>query len=189
MTNRDMNREEALQETLFELMSEKGYNEINVVEIASRANISRQTFYNHFQSKDELLLSYLDEIFDSYMDRISEFMTDYPNKANEVHEILFGLWEENAERLILVLNAGVDHLVFQRFRRYIRRVVGSVVRRNDFTIDQPDLVDYVVDFVAGGFFQLITRWMRNGRPYPASVMSQLIGVMMKTDLLELISKK
>ena len=52
-----------MQAALLELLAEQPYSQIQVAEITQRAGIARPTFYLHYRSKDELLLSYLDEIF------------------------------------------------------------------------------------------------------------------------------
>src|SRR5712692_5011209 len=48
---------EALHKALMSLALEKKYDAITVQEVLDRADIGRSTFYTHFQSKDELLIS------------------------------------------------------------------------------------------------------------------------------------
>ena len=55
----------ALREALHALILEKPYDEIVVKEILDRADVGRSTFYTHFQDKDELLASAIDEIIRS----------------------------------------------------------------------------------------------------------------------------
>lgn len=81
----------AFGEALVRLMKEKNYKDINVRILCFEADMSRQTFYNLFNSMNEVLLNYLQEIYKKYFyeivdDRISirdlievfsEFMSDY----------------------------------------------------------------------------------------------------------------
>ncbi len=46
-----------LREALISLITEKPYDSIVVKEILDRANVGRSTFYTHFQDKDHLLVS------------------------------------------------------------------------------------------------------------------------------------
>src|SRR5690349_25145229 len=48
---------ELLQNSLIELISERGYDTVTIGEIVERANVGRTTFYLHFNSKDELFMS------------------------------------------------------------------------------------------------------------------------------------
>jgi AcrR family transcriptional regulator len=47
---------ELLRDSLFALITERGYDALSVQEIIDRANVGRATFYAHFSNKDELLL-------------------------------------------------------------------------------------------------------------------------------------
>lgn len=50
-----------LHEALTALVHEKGYDAVSVRDILERANVGRSTFYMHFGSKDELLVSAIRE--------------------------------------------------------------------------------------------------------------------------------
>jgi AcrR family transcriptional regulator len=48
---------EMLIHALLELVEDKHYDQITVQDIVQRANVGRSTFYAHYQSKDDLLMS------------------------------------------------------------------------------------------------------------------------------------
>jgi AcrR family transcriptional regulator len=48
---------ELLQKALVELMGERGYGDITIQEIVTRANVGRTTFYSHYKSKNALFMS------------------------------------------------------------------------------------------------------------------------------------
>ncbi len=54
-----------LHEALFSLIVEKNYESIVVNDILDRANVGRSTFYSHFDSKDELLVSGMRDMLQS----------------------------------------------------------------------------------------------------------------------------
>jgi AcrR family transcriptional regulator len=49
-----------LQEALFELVSERGIDDVSVGDIADRAGVNRTTFYLHYSDKETLLADALD---------------------------------------------------------------------------------------------------------------------------------
>src|SRR5205823_4694616 len=55
-----------LQAALLDLMKEKPFQDIQITELTVRAQVSRAAFYLHFRSKEELLLSHVDVIFDEF---------------------------------------------------------------------------------------------------------------------------
>jgi AcrR family transcriptional regulator len=46
---------QALQDALFTLMTEKGYDAVTVQDTIDRADVGRSTFHSHYADKDELL--------------------------------------------------------------------------------------------------------------------------------------
>jgi AcrR family transcriptional regulator len=50
-----------LRDALMSLIAEKGYRAITVQNIIDRANLGRSTFYAHYQDKEDLLLSGMEE--------------------------------------------------------------------------------------------------------------------------------
>ena len=49
-------REDAIVETAYELLSEQGYEKMNMDELAKQVGIAKATLYQHFPSKEDLLV-------------------------------------------------------------------------------------------------------------------------------------
>jgi AcrR family transcriptional regulator len=58
-------KEKVIIQSGMKLFAQKGFSSTSVQEIASESNISKGAFYLHFKSKDDLLLSILEYIFDT----------------------------------------------------------------------------------------------------------------------------
>ena len=52
-----------LQEALIQLLEEQAYPDISITDITRRADLARVTFYQHFESKEALLLSVVEDFF------------------------------------------------------------------------------------------------------------------------------
>lgn len=64
LPNRQAQRTQAALKVAFvSLLKESNYANITVEDIADRANIGRSTFYRHFDSKPDILLSWHEDIF------------------------------------------------------------------------------------------------------------------------------
>lgn len=55
MDRRSEKTKEAIEQSFYQLLSEKKYPEITIQDILDRANVGRSTFYSHFHTKDELV--------------------------------------------------------------------------------------------------------------------------------------
>src|SRR5690348_9569714 len=86
-----------LADALLLLVTEKPFGEITVQDIADRADMNRATFYLHFRSKEELLLSALTEQFDELVSTFGEISPTRPLWENpEIDRLIFAHVAENA---------------------------------------------------------------------------------------------
>jgi len=56
----------ALGDALLELIQEKKFEDITVQQVLDRAGVARATFYKHYQDKDDLFLSDMEEFFELF---------------------------------------------------------------------------------------------------------------------------
>src|SRR5258706_14063769 len=94
-----------LQDALIELMKEKSFQDIQITELTARAQVSRPAFYLHFVSKEELLLSHVDVIFDEFHAEISKEIARANIDRKKLSLRLFQYWEQYAETLRMVIQA------------------------------------------------------------------------------------
>jgi len=52
---------ERILDTAYELFSHRGIHDVGVDEVVERAGVAKATLYNHFRSKDELVLAFLEQ--------------------------------------------------------------------------------------------------------------------------------
>jgi len=62
-----------IMETADRLFYKQGYNLTGINQIIEEANISKPSLYNHFRSKDDLLLAYLDQLHKNWFDELNAF--------------------------------------------------------------------------------------------------------------------
>lgn len=163
---------DTIRSSFLELMTEMPYKKIGIGDITDRASIARQTFYTYFRSKDELLMSFMDEGFDAYFEEIQPMLLDL-KQAEKVIEMLYQRFADHFTILKMVLSSDVDHLVYKRFRQYVNRTIGNVLRRLEVRVSDPKLVEFIVDHAVGSHFHMIKHWVLEDMPYTPKQMAAL----------------
>jgi AcrR family transcriptional regulator len=69
---------ECIFTALMILMEKKSFEEISITEITHKAGVSRMSYYRHYKSKDDIIGTYLDELFDEYLNHIVESAIEDP---------------------------------------------------------------------------------------------------------------
>ena len=84
-----------LQQTLFELMQEKGFDAITVQDIAERSTLNRATFYAHFEDKYDLLDSIMREgVEQALADAVSDTAAVSAATLNTLCRTVFGYFAQ-----------------------------------------------------------------------------------------------
>lgn len=99
-----------LKKALFEILSERNVNEINVKNLCNRAEINRSTFYLHYKDIDELLKTIKQE----EVNRFYEFTSSISNeKSMKEATISYFSYIKNNDFIFRVLLNG-QHPDFER---------------------------------------------------------------------------
>ena len=161
----------SMQEALATLMTEKTYEKIKVSEITDRAYVARPTFYLHFKTKDELLLSVIDEFFEQFLADFDAYLADFPENFEGLLKFILQEWAKHASIIQMIIKAGREILLLERFQQYTELAVDRITASERFTVDIETL-QYAGDILAGSMFVLATRWVRDGMPHSAEKVSQ-----------------
>jgi AcrR family transcriptional regulator len=162
-----------LQDALIGLMKEKSFEDIQITELTERAQVSRPAFYLHFRSKEELLLSHVDVIFDEFHAEVSREIERGNIDRKWFSIMLFQYWERYAETLRLVIQAENPDILLERLQEYVGVVIKELDAKTRKPAIDPRLQELIVGFVAGGAYMLLTQWIINKTPFSAEQMGLL----------------
>lgn len=91
-------KKQAIVDTATRLFNQYGYNNVGVDRIIAESNVAKMTFYNHFASKDNLIL----ECLKARDEKIRQQITDItaPNVSNALEELrnFFGWYRNRFEQ-------------------------------------------------------------------------------------------
>ncbi|MEM7030531.1 MAG: TetR/AcrR family transcriptional regulator [Chloroflexota bacterium] len=162
-----------LQTALRELMEEKPYQKIKVSEITQRAEVSRPAFYLHYVDKDDLLMSLFDDVLGGFRLRLTEELSQENIDLHLFCKLVFVYWGKNADALRILLDAGIERQLLDRFRKDIHEM--SVEVRTASADGYHAIIPYVDDFLAGGGYLMLRRWIEDDMVIPAEMIGHLLG--------------
>ncbi len=161
----------ALRRALVELMDERGFDNITVGDICSRADLNRGTFYNHYEDKESLLACCEEEVlhnleqFQNHMQGVglgSALTCRIENKPLPFLVALFDHLREDGDFLRVVLGAGGDVSFGPRLRDLVCGNFVRAVLSERYRSDESAFVDYYVAFFASAYLGVIMRWIERG---------------------------
>lgn len=161
----------ALREALIELLEEQGLENITVNDLCSRANVTRGTFYNHYQDKDALLVAFENEV----LAELAEFerrMGDL-GMGSVLHHIarkkplpflveLFEYLRSQGDFLHAALGPGGDVKFGPRLRDSLCTQIVESILHEQYRDNPTPFVGYYVAFFASAYLGVITRWIETG---------------------------
>jgi AcrR family transcriptional regulator len=165
----------SLQEALLDLMEEQPYHKISVTDLSERSGLTRSTFYAHFQTKDELLESILEEILDQFFGYLYERDVNNPDSESdlEINIKFFKIWKEYAETINLLRAIDIDCLLIKKFKVYWLEH-----SQKHLALQNPGwplaLGEYLANYLSYSFVGILRQWVSNEMKESPEVMGRLL---------------
>jgi AcrR family transcriptional regulator len=165
-----------LREALASLIREKDYDSIVVKEILDRANVGRSTFYMHFQDKDELLVSCIQDMLGSVQS------TELPSSARRYEKVIrFSLpifehiyqHQRTGETKMGTRGRAILH---EQLQKVLTELIADDVRKSlQGQRKAPGQVptDLLVQYVASTFILVLNWWVESRSPLPPREVNDL----------------
>ncbi len=157
-----------LKEAMLELLQEKALSKITIKEICERSEMSRSTFYLHYQDPFALFK----EIELEELARTAQVLNDLKDPLGTAKSIQAFLEyvKSNRDSFGLLL-CQTDNSEFQRM---IMEGVEKLVKSKIPEMLEDNLADYRFAFIMHGSLQTIKRWMEQDFDVPIEEMAEMI---------------
>ena len=159
--------QKAIIDTFYELLEEKHFSAITIIDICDRALINRGTFYTHFQDKYQLLEKCVYDMMmalDEEVDRVhgdSDMVVYY----NDMFDVAIAFLESNRRRIKTIITKADSNLVFNKVHEIIKQNIMKKVGRLPSKTRVP--LEVLAEFFAGGLIQVVKWWITEDPIYPA----------------------
>ena len=170
--------QEWLTQALIELMEEKPFARITVKDICRKADLSRQTFYNVFSSKEEILQSFLRRKYEAEFARYREKTV---LTVREIVDSFSKVLSENQAVLSSMIRNGLEWQIVEAISSCVSLFAGQFVsrERNDA------LLPYSEALLSGALAGLLTFRFRQKEPISMEQLTALLTDFFQGRLFEM----
>ena len=162
MDRRVQRTRDVLHQALISLMIQKGYEIITVQDIIDEANVGRSTFYAHYTSKGDLLISGLKNLSKNlvaYQRSATALKGSFRERGFAFSLAFFEHVHSHRKVYHAIVGRQSGTVVFSEFRTMLADLV-----RNELGALPPNQLsdlprNAVIDFVVGAVMSVLTWWM------------------------------
>ena len=154
MDRRQRKSRKAIFQAFAALLQTHRYEQITVQDIIDGADISRSTFYAHFETKDMLLKAMCSDIFDHiFSGDLCEYHEQGPQLQARLAHILYHL-QEQKEQVLGILSCEGSSLFMDYFKERLEALFGLYL--TDFSQEVPR--DFLLHHLVGSFAEAVRWW-------------------------------
>lgn len=156
-----------LAESLIRLLYKKPFAQIMVKDIYTQADLSRQTFYNLFDSKEEVLRYYLRTLYLPFLQWLqAQENPELENATGRLIQIL----DENKQIVSILIE---NHLETMLLEGTIY-VVDTLSKRLLHTVQKSKTLPFMIALVSGAIVNAIVFWVKEGMPISTTELNEII---------------
>lgn len=164
-----------IKKAMIQLMSRENYSAITINDIVKYADVNRGTFYNHYDSKEELLNEIMDEI-------VSDLVDSYRLPYLDIKK--FKLTDISPNTVVLFQNVYTHkdfyRMIVQSDIIYIfqTKLTKALINMNELHFTNPDINREIITvYHSSALVGSIIHWVEKGFIYaPEYMAEQLIGI-------------
>jgi AcrR family transcriptional regulator len=162
-----------------DVIAEKGYNHVDILDITERANVSKATFYKHFPNKEACVRELMQQGFDALVEEVlsvDQPQTISPEWIAHSFQKVFTWAGENREFLLIMVGGAASTQLNAFGRNYMAQVVERTISSDFIPEDAPARFPPTVQaqIITGIVIQLLGWWLENETDYTAADMGQIV---------------
>lgn len=166
---------QVIRQSLFELLETKTLEKITVVDICSKADINRGTFYKYYRDvpdlydKTENLL--VEQIFSLIPDSGTAFV-DFPN--NLFFSQILTIISENKEFTYIAQNKTFSERLSKKLLTFFVPYLHQMLQAKCPNASGTD-ADLLLEYILGGCIRVVSYWLKNGMQIPINEINQKLS--------------
>ncbi|MBQ9852822.1 MAG: TetR/AcrR family transcriptional regulator [Ruminiclostridium sp.] len=161
-----------ITEALLELMGEKPFSEISVIEIVNRAGVARQSYYRNFSSKEKVVEGFYFGLRDL---GLAEMRRRQPENDCQWVSVILEVMSTKREELLRLYHGGFSKVHLDIINQFVEDAAGDMPA---FSPDRYKLYCY-----AGAVYNTTLVWYQGGCRETPEEVARIICSFQAVDLL------
>lgn len=137
---------------LFELMHEKSFSDITISELIRRAGVARVSFYRNYESKEDVLLTLIEDVLEQFRGMIDCNESDFYIYENIRRS--FEYFKTYGDFILDLYRFGYGSILLEKLNRFHEEIAG--------TMPNSSIEKYGLYMYMGAFFNTAIVWLQNG---------------------------
>jgi len=167
--------QQSIASALISLLREKDYEQITIKEIMDKSELSRQTFYQLFASKDEILEYYMDILFKKYLHVCK---VEVVNDLCDAAKLFFKFFNENDEFMNMLSSNNKIKILQQKCNEYLQDE--HFLKFTHVGIENADNKMFASAFITAGLTNMLDIWFKTGKSLSTDELAELVCVITNT---------
>lgn len=165
-----------LQQSLVQLMTEKEIKDITVKELSESADITRGTFYLHYNDIYDILRSMEYELFTEFNEILSQSFDNNGNRLSPEATLanIFSFLERHRDAAKVLMGPHGDIAFVNRLKDLVKERIYSVLTQKKAVCQY----DYAEAFAVSGCIGVIETWLQQSSPLSPDEMARICSDML-----------
>ncbi len=179
--------QKAIVDAFYELLDEKAFSAITVIDICDRALINRGTFYTHFEDKYQLLDKCISDIMYGLHEQVKKAHgeNDLITYYNEVMSLGINFLAGHRRRIKTIIVKADSALVFDKVHEILtHNIINRLSKARPKEGKGKLPADILAEFFAGGIISLIKWWLLEEPNYTLDDIQKQLSILAETTLSE-----
>lgn len=166
---------QVIRQALFELLETKSLDEISVVDICTKADVNRGTFYKYYRDVPDLY----NKTENSLVEEIYALMPEPDNRSFQNHfffkEIL-NILATNKEFTYIAQNKAFSERLAQKLLTFFVPYLKQMLQVKCPNASDEDAA-MLLEFILGGCIRVVSYWLKNGMQIPIETISEKLSTL------------
>ncbi len=150
-------------------LKKESFNDITITQLTKVAGVSRMAFYRNYITKEDIIIKYLDELFNEFVNEIkcSKISTRY-----DFALLYFSFFMNRNEIIETLVNSGLSYILFDRFSFNMSKFFMITPYSFLFKLEYNN---YLAHYASAGLLSILLAWIKNTKRESIEDMSKLIA--------------